>query len=368
MNIESTNSLVLAYLGDSVYELLIREYFIKQNISKVNTLQSKVTKYVSAKGQAKIINYLIDNEYLKEDELIEVKRGRNAKVYSHPKNTDIVTYKWATAFECLFGYLYLKEDKTRIDELMKIIIGEEGMNKPILNIVIPCYNEEEVLPITSKLFLDKIYELIKIGYIDDKYILDYLRNNNIKIINMDKREMDEKYGKGAQGIVLDIEDYEYHELNEVFDSNFVVILDHLEDPHNFGAIIRTSEAAGVDYIIIPKNRSVEVNSTVMKVSAGALNNIKIVEVNNLVSAMEKLKDNGFWIYATDMDGEEYTKVEYAEKTALVIGAEGTGVSKRVGDNSDFIISIPMFGKINSLNASVAAGIAIYEVVRQRKQG
>ena len=83
---------------------------------------------------------------------------------------------------------------------------------------------------------------------------------------------------------------------------------------------------------------------------------------------EKLKDNGFWIYATDMDGEEYTKVEYAEKTALVIGAEGTGVSKRVGDNSDFIISIPMFGKINSLNASVAAGIAIYEVVRQRKQG
>ena len=125
MNIESTNSLVLAYLGDSVYELLIREYFIKRNISKVNTLQSKVTKYVSAKGQAKIINYLIDNEYLKEDELIEVKRGRNAKVYSHPKNTDIVTYKWETSFECLFGYLYLKEDKTRIDELMKIIIGEE---------------------------------------------------------------------------------------------------------------------------------------------------------------------------------------------------------------------------------------------------
>lgn len=125
MNIESTNSLVLAYLGDSVYELLIREYFIKQNISKVNTLQNKVTKYVSAKGQAKIINYLIDNEYLNEDELIEVKRGRNAKVYSHPKNTDIVTYKWSTAFECLFGYLYLKKDKTRIDELMKIIIGEE---------------------------------------------------------------------------------------------------------------------------------------------------------------------------------------------------------------------------------------------------
>lgn len=203
---------------------------------------------------------------------------------------------------------------------------------------------------------------------DNKYILNFLRKNNIKTIHMDKREMDDKYGKGAQGIVLDIEDYKYFDIKDACKSNFVVILDHLEDPHNFGAIIRTCEAAGVDYIIIPKNRSVEVNSTVMKVSAGALNNIKIVEVNNLVTAMEKLKDNGFWIYATDMDGEEYTKVSYTPKTALVIGAEGTGVGKRVLDNSDFTISIPMFGEINSLNASVAAGIAIYEVVRQRKQG
>ena len=203
---------------------------------------------------------------------------------------------------------------------------------------------------------------------DNKTILSFLSNNGTKTIFMDKREMDEKYGKGTQGIVLDIDDYKYYDISEVYGSNFVIILDHLEDPHNFGAIIRTAEAAGVDFIIIPKNRSVEVNATVMKVSAGALNNIKIVEVNNLVTAMEKLKDNGFWIYATDMDGEDYTKVEYAPKTALVIGAEGTGVGKRVGENSDFIISIPMFGKINSLNASVAAGIAIYEVVRQRKQG
>lgn len=119
------NSLVLAYLGDSVYELLIRNYFVNQNINKVNTLQNKVTKYVSAKGQSKIINYLINNNYLNEDELTEVKRGRNSKVYSHPKNTDIVTYKWATALECLFGYLYLKNEKDRIKELINIILGEE---------------------------------------------------------------------------------------------------------------------------------------------------------------------------------------------------------------------------------------------------
>ena len=202
----------------------------------------------------------------------------------------------------------------------------------------------------------------------DPEVFEYLKNNQIHYVNVDNQMLNKMTKENHQGIVFERDEFQYQSLESLYNKNFVVLLDHLEDPHNFGAIIRTSEAAGVDYIIIPKNRSVEVNSTVMKVSAGALNNIKIVEVNNLVSAMEKLKDNGFWIYATDMDGEEYTKVEYAEKTVLVIGAEGTGVSKRVGDNSDFIISIPMFGKINSLNASVAAGIAIYEVVRQRKQG
>ena len=178
--------------------------------------------------------------------------------------------------------------------------------------------------------------------------------------------MDKKYKGNHQGIVLDIEDYKYYKLEDCFDSNFVVILDHLEDPHNFGAIIRTCEAAGVDYIIIPSKRSVEINSTVMKVSAGALNNMKIIETNNLSSAIEKLKDNGYWIYATDMDGENYTDVSYDAKTALVIGAEGNGISRLISEKSDFIISIPMTGKINSLNASVAAGIVIYEVVRQRK--
>lgn len=201
---------------------------------------------------------------------------------------------------------------------------------------------------------------------NDRGIIDYLENNNIKIDIIDKNIMDKKYNGNHQGIVLDIDDYKYHKLDEVYSSSFIVMLDHLEDPHNFGAIIRTCEAAGVDYIIIPKNRSVEVNSTVMKVSAGALNNMKIVEVSSLASAIDKLKNNGFWVYGTDMDGEVYTDVEYDSKTVLVIGSEGNGISKLVSDKCDFIISIPMTGKINSLNASVAAGITIYEVVRQRR--
>ena len=123
MNIDLVNSLVLAYIGDSIYELLIREHFIKQGINKVNNLQKVVTNYVCASSQAKIIEYLINNNLLKDDELEIVKRGRNAKVSSHPKNTDILTYKWATSLECLFGYLYLKEDNLRIKEIMKIILG-----------------------------------------------------------------------------------------------------------------------------------------------------------------------------------------------------------------------------------------------------
>ena len=189
----------------------------------------------------------------------------------------------------------------------------------------------------------KINKVILTDNFSDKYILNYIEQNNIKKGYLDKKIMDRNYKGNHQGIVLDIEDYKYYKLEDCFDSSFVVILDHLEDPHNFGAIIRTCEAAGVDYIIIPKNRSVEINSTVMKVSAGALNNMKIIETNNLSNAIEKLKDNGYWVYATDMDGEDYTSVSYDKKTALVIGAEGTGISRLVSEKSDFIISIPMSG-------------------------
>ena len=125
MELNQINILALAYLGDSVYELQIRNYFIESGINKVNNLQKRALEYVTAKSQCKYINYLINNNILFDQELDYVKRGRNAKVFSHPKNTDIVTYKWATALECLFGYLYIKEEKTRISELINIILGED---------------------------------------------------------------------------------------------------------------------------------------------------------------------------------------------------------------------------------------------------
>ena len=196
----------------------------------------------------------------------------------------------------------------------------------------------------------------------DKQIVDQLVKHNIPCKYMDKKALDNIEEGNHQGIILDIEDYNYCYLDKILNSNIIVILDHLEDPHNFGAIIRTCEAAGIKGIIIPKDRSVKVNATVMKTSVGTIENVDICMVSNLVSAIKTLKENGFWIIGTDMEGTDYTKIDYSGKIALVIGNEGKGLSRLTKENCDFIAKIPMYGKVNSLNASVAAALVIYEAV------
>ena len=144
----------------------------------------------------------------------------------------------------------------------------------------------------------------------------------------------------------------------------VVMLDHLEDPHNLGAIIRTCEAAGIKSVIIPKDRSVGVTSTVMRTSSGALEYVDVAMVNNLVNTIEEFKKNGYFVYAADMDGTNYRDVSFADKVLLVIGSEGNGVGRLVKKSCDQILSIPQYGSVNSLNASVAAGILIYGIVNR----
>ena len=192
-----------------------------------------------------------------------------------------------------------------------------------------------------------------------KDIVSYLQNNKIRYDLVDKRVLDDMANKNHQGIVVDIYDYEYKELNECFNDDFVVMLDHLEDPHNFGAIIRTCECAGIKHIIIPKDRSVRVNETVIKVSSGAISYVDIIMVSNLSNAIDKLKKENFFVYGADMDGKDYRTYDFSGKKVLIIGNEGKGISPIVSENCDEIISIPMKGNINSLNASVSAGILIY---------
>ena len=211
---------------------------------------------------------------------------------------------------------------------------------------------------------------IKKAYItrnfDDKDIITTLNRNNIYIKYMEKRDLDKFIDGNHQGIILEIDDYEYSDVDELIkENNKIVMLDHLEDPHNLGAIIRTCEAAGITGIIIPKDRSVCVNSTVMKVSAGALELVKISQVTNLCQTINYLKKQGYWIVGTDMQGTNYTDIDYNGKIVIIIGNEGKGMSDIVKKNCDFIAEIPMKGSINSLNASVAAGIIIFEAIKEK---
>lgn len=210
--------------------------------------------------------------------------------------------------------------------------------------------------------------LLQDGF-DDKKILTLLEKSKIPVFVKPKKEIDHLAEGVHQGIILYVRDYQYYPLADIVneDASFLVILDHLEDPHNFGAIIRTCEAAGVDGIIIPKDRQVQVNATVMKTSVGTLDTMKISQVANLSSTIDYLKKNDFWVVGTALeDSVDYRSIDYSGKIALVIGNEGVGISNLVRKKCDFIAKIPMYGTTNSLNASVASGIMIYEVIRNRK--
>ena len=216
------------------------------------------------------------------------------------------------------------------------------------------YGKNVAKDINSK--IEKVYVA---NNFKDKEIL---KNIKAPIVYVDKNKLDKMVDGVHQGIVLKIADYEYKDISEL-NSDIVVMLDHLEDPHNFGAIIRTCEAAGVKDIIIPKDRSVKVNSTVMKTSAGCLDRVNIYEVTNLVQTINYLKKNNYWIIGTDMEGTDYKDIDYKGKIVIIIGNEGNGMSRLVKESCDFIATIPMLGEVNSLNASVAAGIIIFETRR-----
>jgi len=197
---------------------------------------------------------------------------------------------------------------------------------------------------------------------NDKSIIEYIQQNKIPYITVEKKKFDKIVDGHTQGIILEINEYAYKNIKDIdLTQKKIVVLDHLEDPHNFGAIIRTCEAYGVKSIIIPKDRSVTVNATVIKTSTGALEYVDIYEVTNLKNALEFLKDNGYFVYGAEADGIDYDKVNYSEKMALVIGSEGFGLSKIVREACDEIISIPMNGHVNSLNASVSFGVLIYGI-------
>ncbi|MCC8192760.1 MAG: 23S rRNA (guanosine(2251)-2'-O)-methyltransferase RlmB [Ruminococcus sp.] len=204
-------------------------------------------------------------------------------------------------------------------------------------------------------------------------IVNLCKENSILVKRVDDRKLD-KMSNGAshQGVAAVLGCASYCSVSDILEnakskgeSPFIIICDEIEDPHNLGAIIRTAEAAGAHGIIIPKRRSASLSSTVYKTSAGAASHVLVARVTNLASAIDELKQNGVWIYGTDAKGENYTSVSLEGAVALVIGSEGFGMGRLIKEKCDFLLKLPMYGKVNSLNASVAAGVFMYEVVRQR---
>lgn len=223
---------------------------------------------------------------------------------------------------------------------------------------------EEILNSNKK--INKIY--LQENFREEE-IMELIQKREIKVNIVSKFDMDKKVSGLHQGIILDVEDYKYASIDSILnlENPLVVILDHIEDPHNFGAIIRTCEAAGVDGIIIPNDRSVEVNGTVVKTSVGTAEKVRIIRVPNIVKCMDLLKKNGYWIIGTDMNGQDYTQIDYKGKIAVICGNEGKGMSRLVKENCDYIASIPMYGTVNSLNASVATAIVLFEALKSRRR-
>ena len=205
-------------------------------------------------------------------------------------------------------------------------------------------------------------------------ILAMAKERNVIIVDKDKKQMAQMaQTPNHQGVIAIVPPFEYCEIEDILENAkiknedpFVLILDGIEDPHNLGSIIRTAETAGVHGIIIPKRRAASVNSTVSKVSAGAVEHIKIARVTNISDSIQKLKDNGLWICGTDIDAKNYYyDQDLKGPLGIVIGNEGQGMSEKVKKNCDFLVKIPMKGKVTSLNASVSTGIVVYEAVKQR---
>ena len=219
--------------------------------------------------------------------------------------------------------------------------------------------------------IDKILVQKDIKDEASKRLLNAIKSRRIKVQLVDKYVIDkESESKRSQGFIAYVSDYKYFDLSDILGAckdkdGFVVILNEILDPHNLGSIIRVCECAGVDGLIIGKDRSASVSDTVMRISEGALNHVKIARVSNINNAIDELKKEGFWVYAAELGGSEIYKSDLTGKICLVIGGEDSGVKKLTKSKCDGVVTIPMFGKVNSLNASVACGIAVYEIIRQR---
>ena len=225
------------------------------------------------------------------------------------------------------------------------------------------------LPSLNCLLSSKVRNVYLQNNFSDEKILSAISNKGIAPKHVDVATLNKMSNNGNhQGIIVEVSPHEYSSLDEIIEAAkgkeqpLILILDEIEDPHNFGAILRSADAFSVDGVIIKSKNQVPLNWTVAKVSTGAIEYVKVAQVANLSNAIKTLKENGFWIYAADGSGKDsYEKLDYKGAVALIVGSEGRGISQLVMKNSDFIIKIPMTGHVNSLNVSVSTGILLSRI-------
>ena len=225
-------------------------------------------------------------------------------------------------------------------------------------------------PVREAICADKVTKVLLSDSFSDKNILDLINLHSIPIQRVSTSYLDKNYEGVHQGIVALIKPYEYLDLNEMIRRSkkvkvpIIIMLDGINDPHNLGAIIRSADVFNASGVIIGKHSQVPLNATVAKTSAGAINYVPVAMVNNLNQAIDKLKENGFWVVSTDGSANtSYAEINYDFPVCLVVGSEGKGVSRLILKNSDYVVKIPQFGHVNSLNASVAAAILLAEIRR-----
>ena len=220
--------------------------------------------------------------------------------------------------------------------------------------------------------IDKILVANGMRSAEDKAVVDAAKKSGVKVQFADKSILDkESETRKHQGFIAFVSDYKDAEFDDLIsavrgkDDAFLLLLDGVEDPHNLGSIIRVAECAGVDGIIIGKHRSASVTESVMRISEGGANHIKIAKVTNLNGAIDKIKEENIWVYALELGGQNIYKTDLTGRICIVVGGEDTGVNSLTQKKCDAKISIPMYGKVNSLNASVATGVGVFEALRQR---
>ena len=298
------------------------------------------------------------------------RRGRNAHSPTMAKHATMADYRRATGFEALMGYLYLKEDYDTDDHFgpqrnwRRIIMSEQIEGR---NAVLEAFRSGKCV--------DKLFILDGCQDGPVRTIAREARKTDTIINYVSKERLDQlSETRAHQGVIAQVAAYEYATVEDILakaeekgEPPFIFLLDNVEDPHNLGAIIRTANLAGAHGVIIPKRRAVGLTSTVAKTSAGAINYTPVAKVTNLVRTIEELKEKGIWFVCADMGGDTMYQLNLTGPIGLVIGNEGEGVSRLVREACDFTASIPMKGDIDSLNASVAAGVLAYEIVRQRFQ-